>query len=188
MSQSQFAVLLRSLAEHELIEQVPQGALILGLLGERITAKFDFYVAFQTATEFVIRCGQDEIGKLPETAIPPVCESMMLAGRRWLVREIIFDKKLVLVVNSPGKKPTHFGSASGEIHTRVMRGMKSVLMDNDEPAYLDPNSKTLLRAARQTACIVRLDTTDVVFGKQSIQWFPWVGTRAIRFMLVVVFV
>jgi hypothetical protein len=58
--------------------------------------------------------------------------------------------------------------------------MKKVLMDNDDPAYLDPNSKTLLRAARQTACIVRLDTTDVLFARQSIQWFPWVGTRAMR--------
>jgi ATP-dependent Lhr-like helicase len=180
INQKQFEVLLRCLAEHDLIEQVPQGALILGLLGERITAKFDFYVAFQTAEEFVIRCGQEEIGKLPETFIPPVGESMMLAGKRWLVTEIIFEKKLVLVVNSPGKKSTRFGGASGEIHTRVMQEMKSVLMDNDEPAYLDQDSKTLLRAARQTACIVRLDTTDIVFGRQSIQWFPWVGTRAMR--------
>jgi len=180
VNQKQFEVLLRSLADHELIEQVPQGALILGLLGERITGQFDFYVAFQTAEEFVIRRGQEEIGKLPETFIPPVGESMMLAGKRWLVTEIIFDKKLVLVVESPGRKPTRFGGASGEIHTRVMQEMKTVLMDNDEPAYLDPDSKTLLRAARQTACIVRLDSTDVVFGRQSIQWFPWVGTRAMR--------
>jgi ATP-dependent Lhr-like helicase len=179
-NQKQFEALLRGLAEHDLIEQAPQGALILGLLGERITAKFDFYVAFQTATEFVIRCGQEEIGKLPETFIPPVGESMMLDGKRWLVTEIIFDKKLVLVVNSPGKKLTRFGSAFGEIHTRVMQEMKKVLIDNDDPAYLDPNSKTLLRAARQTACIVRLDTTDVVFNRQNIQWFPWVGTRAMR--------
>ena len=40
VNQSQFAELLRGLAEHDLIEQVPQGELILGLLGERITAKF----------------------------------------------------------------------------------------------------------------------------------------------------
>jgi ATP-dependent Lhr-like helicase len=180
VSQKQFEVLLRGLAEHDLIEQVPQGALILGLLGERITAKFDFYVAFQTTEEFVIRCGQEEIGKLPETFIPPVGESMMLAGKRWLVTEIIFEKKLVLVVNSPGKKSTRFGGAFGEIHTRVMQEMKTVLRNDDEPAYLDTDSKTLLRAARQTACIVRLDTTDVVFGRQSIQWYPWVGTRAMR--------
>ena len=102
----------------------------------------------------------------------------MLAGKRWLVTEIIFDRKTVLVINSPGKKPTRFiASSGGEIHTRVMREMKAVLMDNEEPAYLDPASKTLLRSARKTASIVRLDASEVVFGRQSIHWFPWVGTR-----------
>lgn len=180
VNQSQFAELLRGLAEHDLIEQVPQGELILGLLGERITASFDFYVAFQTTDEFVIRCGQEEIGKLPATVIPPVGEHLLLAGKRWQVREIIFDKKLVLVSLSPGKKPTPFPGAAGEIHTRVMQEMKTVLLNSDEPAYLDRNSKSLLRAARQTAFIVKLDKTDIVFGWQSIQWFPWVGTRALR--------
>jgi ATP-dependent Lhr-like helicase len=180
VSQSQFEGLLRGLAEHELIQQVPQGDLILGLLGERITASFDFYVAFQTAEEFVIRSGQEEIGKLPATVIPPVGEHLLLAGKRWQVRDIVFDKKLVLVSLSPGKKPTPFPGAAGEIHTRVMREMKKVLLDKDEPAYLDQNSKTLLRAARQTAFIVRLDATNVVFGKTNIQWFPWVGTRTMR--------
>jgi ATP-dependent Lhr-like helicase len=177
---SQFAGLLRCLAAHDLIEQVPQGDLILGLLGERITANFDFYAAFRTADEFVIRCGQEEIGKLPATVIPPVGEHLLLAGRRWQVREIIMDKKLVLVFLSPGKKPTPFPGAAGEIHTRVMQEMKKVLLNNDEPAYLDHNGKTLLRAARQTAFVVRLDATDLVLGQQNIQWFPWVGTRAMR--------
>jgi hypothetical protein len=30
------------------------------------------------------------------------------------------------------------------------------------------------------ARVVSLDKTDVVFGKQSIQWFPWIGTRGLR--------
>ncbi|HEX5399678.1 MAG TPA: hypothetical protein VFY06_11595 [Verrucomicrobiae bacterium] len=61
-----------------------------------------------------------------------------------------------------------------------MREIKAVLLNDDEPAYLDQNSKLLLQAARQTFHIVSLDKTDVVLGRQSIQWFPWVGTRALR--------
>jgi hypothetical protein len=61
-----------------------------------------------------------------------------------------------------------------------MREIRTVLLNNDEPAYLDRNSKTLLVAARQTARVVSLDKTDFVLGRQSIQWFPWVGTRAMR--------
>lgn len=180
LDQKQFALLLRGLAGHQLIEQVPQGELILALSGERITSNFAFYAAFQTTDEFTIRCGQEEIGKLPATVIPRVGEHLLLGGKRWQVTEIIIEKKLVLVVLSPGKKPTPFPGAGGEIHTRVMREIKTVLLNSDEPLYLDQNSKTLLRAARQTARVVRLDKTDVVLGRQSIQWFPWVGTRTMR--------
>ncbi len=180
VNQTQFAMLLLGLAEHELVEQVPQGEMILGLLGERITASFDFYAAFQTADEFVIRSGQEEIGKLPISSIPPVGEHLLLAGKRWQVREVIDNQKLVLVTLSPGKKPAKFLSVDGEIHTRVVQEMKTVLLNNDEPAYLDQNSKTLLRAARRTTRVVGLDKTDIVVGRQSIQWFPWVGTRALR--------
>src|ERR1017187_1289767 len=180
VNQKQFAMLLRGVAEHDLLEQVPQGELILGLLGERITAKFDFYAAFQTAEEFIIRCGKEEIGKLPAEVIPPVGEHLLLAGRRWQITEIIHKQKLALVVLSPGKNPPMFSGAGGETHTRVVREMKTVLLTNDEPAYLDRASKILLRAARQTTRVVSLEKTDVIIGRQSIQWFPWVGTRAVR--------
>ena len=180
INQKQFAMLLRGLAEHDLVEQVPQGELILGLLGEHITAKFDFYAAFQTAEEFIIRCGKEEIGKLPADVIPPVGEHLLLAGRRWQITEIIHKQKLALVVLSPGKNPPMFSGAGGETHTRVVREMKTVLLSADEPAYLDRASKILLRAARQTARVVRLEKGDVIISRQSIQWFPWVGTRALR--------
>jgi ATP-dependent Lhr-like helicase len=180
VSASHFVALLRGLAEHDLVEQVPQGQLILGLLGERITSNFDFYIAFQTAVEFVVRSGHEELGKLPESVIPPVGEHILLAGKRWRVVEIILEKKLVLVVLSPGKKPTRFPGVLGDIHTLIFREIKTVLLNDDEPPYLDATSKTLLRASRQTARIVRLDKTDLILGRQFVQWFPWVGTRALR--------
>lgn len=179
VNQAQFAMLLRGLAEHELVEQVPQGEMILGLLGERITASFDFYAAFQTADEFVIRSGQEEIGKLPISSIPPVGEHLLLAGKRWQVREIIHNQKLVLVTLSPGKKPAKFLSAGGEIHTQILHQMKAVLLDRDVPIYLDENSQLLLKAARHTARAVGLNKSNVILGRQNIQWFPWVGTRAL---------
>jgi ATP-dependent helicase Lhr and Lhr-like helicase len=178
--QPQFTLLLRGLGKHELIEQVPQGELILGLLGERITSNFDFYAAFQTNEEFTIRSGQQEIGKLPAAFIPPVGEHLLLGGKRWRVGEIMFDQKLVIVTLSHGKKPPMFFPSDAEIHTRVLQEVKAVLLNQDEPAYVDQKSQFLLRAARQTAAIASLDKTDVVFGQQTIQWFPWVGTRTLR--------
>lgn len=179
VSQPQFATLLRGLAEHDLVEQVPQGELILALVGERLTAAFDFYAAFQSAEEFVIRCGAEKIGQFPADIVPPVGEHLILAGKRWRVAEILPEQKLVFVVSSPSGKARPFPGRAGEIHARVVREMKTVLLGDDEPAYLDQNSKLLLRAARRTARAVGLAEQDILVGRQRVQWFPWVGTRAL---------
>ncbi|MEO7723601.1 MAG: hypothetical protein ABIU29_02770, partial [Chthoniobacterales bacterium] len=71
------------LASHEIIEQMPQGELILAPAGERITAAHDFYAAFDASEEFSIRYQEHDIGKLQSTLIPPVGENLILAGRRW---------------------------------------------------------------------------------------------------------
>jgi ATP-dependent Lhr-like helicase len=179
VSQDQFAELLRGLATHELIEQVPQGQIILGLTGERLTASFEFYSAFNSKDEFVVRAGAEEIGKLPADIIPPVGEHLLLAGKRWRVEQIVFDQKLVLVTFSPGGKALPFHGEIGEIHTEVLQEMKTVLFGDDEPAYLDQNGKILLRAGRAAAKAAGLPQRNVIVGRQSVQWFPWVGTRTI---------
>lgn len=178
VNQKQFAQLLRGLAEHELVQQMPQGEIILALAGERLTSNFDFYAAFQSTEEFSVRCGEEEIGKLPANIVPPAKEHLILGGRRWLVEEVLTAQKLVLVTFSPGGKAPSFQGAGGEIHSRVMREMKGVLLGDDVPSYLDENSKLLLRAARRVATALRLAERDIVVGKQTLQWFPWVGTRA----------
>jgi ATP-dependent Lhr-like helicase len=175
----QFTDLLRGLAKHALVEQAPQSELILGLAGERLTSGFDFYAAFETTDEFGIRCGGEEIGKLPADTIPPLGEHLLLAGRRWRVEEIIPEQKLVLVTFSPGGKAPLFHGGSGEIHTRIVREMRDVLIGIDEPSYIDGNGKLLLRAARKIAHASALAEKCIIMGRQSIQWFPWVGTRTL---------
>lgn len=179
VTQAQFGALLRGLAEHDLVEQVPTGELILALLGERITASFDFYAAFQGTEEFAIRCGTEEIGKLSAGIVPPIGEHLILAGKRWRVDEILPRQKLVLVGFSPGGQAPPFRGGGGEIHTRVVRAMRDVLIGEDEPAYLDQSSRLLLRAARRTARAVGLAESDVLAGRRKVQWFPWVGTRGL---------
>jgi len=180
VARTHFSVLLRSLASHRLIEQVPQGDLVLGLEGERLTAGFDFYAAFKTVEEFLIRCGPEEIGKLSASLLPPVGEHLILAGKRWRVEEILFPQKVAFVIVSPGGKAPAFDGAAGEIHSGVMCEIKNVLFDSAEPAYLDQNGKLLLRSARKLAQMVGLPTGDLICGKQTIQWFPWVGSRTLR--------
>jgi ATP-dependent Lhr-like helicase len=178
--QKQFATLLRELAKNDLIAQLSNGDLILSLRGERITASADFYAAFQSKEEYTVSWGNQEVGKLPADIIPPPGESLILAGRRWQVKEVIPEQQLVFVLPAPHGRAPLFAGEMGEIHSRVAQEMKTILLRDDEPVYLDPASKLLLRAARRVAHSAGLAERDFVIDNHTIQWFPWVGTRTLK--------
>jgi len=172
-----FAELLKGLGQKEVIEQVPQGELILAPLGEKITSAYDFYAAFRGTEEFVIRDGDEDIGNLPANRIPPAGEYIILAGRRWKIEEIDAAAKTVFVSSARGGKAPEFLGAGGELHTRVLQEMRAVLCENGEPPWLNENAKLLLRAARSTALKCGVVQKDVLFMPHRVQWFPWVGSR-----------
>lgn len=179
VSQQIFTGVLRSLAAHGLIEQVPQGELILAPNGERITAGRDFYAAFSASEEFSVRCDNQEIGKLQTTLIPPIGENMILAGRRWRVNDIVNTAKTVFVSPTRSGKPPWFAGAGGELHNRIVQEMATVLADTDEPAYLDSEAQILLKASREFARRVGVLDPGFIVRTDSIQWFPWVGSKGL---------
>ncbi len=179
VSEAMFRGVLRSLGGKELIEQMPTGELILAPAGERITAERDFYAAFASSEEFVVRHDTREIGKLQSLLVPPVGENVILAGRRWVVTLIDPIAKTVWVQPTKGGKPPVFASSGGEIHTRVVEEMAATVPDTNEPPYLDGSARTLLKAARATTVRAGLLTPGYIVRAESLQWFPWLGTRAL---------
>ncbi|MEO8352811.1 MAG: helicase-related protein [Chthoniobacteraceae bacterium] len=176
----QFTQVLRDLASHEIIEQMPQGELILAPAGERITAAHDFYAAFDASEEFSIRYQEHDIGKLPSTLIPPVGENLILAGRRWRVEQIETHAKCVFVTPARGGKPPFFRGSAGTIHSRVVEEMRAVLLASDSPPYLNSAGQTLLAAAREVAHKTGAAGSGVLVCAGSTRWFPWVGTLGLR--------
>ena len=178
VSEAMFRGVLRSLGARELIEQMPSGELILAPAGERITAERDFYAAFASSDEFIVRHDAHEIGKLVN--FPPVGENLILAGRRWVVVLIDSTAKTVWVQPTKGGKAPTFLEAGGEIHTRIFEEMAAILADVDEPPYLDNAAQTILKAARQTALRACVFAPSYIVRAESVQWFPWLGTRGLR--------
>ena len=78
-----------------------------------------------------------------------------------------------------GKVPVFLGNG-GELHGRVVAEMKSVLLGDEHPAYLDEAAHELLRTARTVARTVGLHQQDVLPTPGGLRWFPWVGTRCLR--------
>lgn len=174
-----FRNVVRSLGKKQFIEQMPTGELILAPIGERITADRDFYAAFQSSEEFIIRHDGREIGKLQASLIPQVGENLILAGRRWRVEDINTPAKNVDVTPTRGGKAPVFGGSAGEIHNRVAEEMAATLADSDDPPYLNNDARLLLRAARETAIRAGILASGAIFRAESVQWFPWLGTRGL---------
>ncbi len=175
----QFETLLRCLAANDLIEQMPEGELILALTGERVTAAADFYAAFQGTEEYTVRHDGEQIGKLQSSLLPPIGENIILAGRRWRVDEIVPATLCVFVSPSRGGKAPVFRGARGDVHTRVSQEMRTVLFTVEEPPYLDVSGKMLLASARRVASLSGLTRCDVLIRPSAVQWFPWLGTRGL---------
>jgi ATP-dependent Lhr-like helicase len=180
VDQQLFADVLRSLTKYELIEQEPEGKILLGAAGEKITAVFDFYAAFLTKIEYSVRHISEEIGRLPAETLPRVGEYFNLAARRWRADKIEHTNQVVEVSPAGVSKAPVFRNPAGDIHTRIYREMKAVLQDTTLPAWLNPEAQSLLQAARHAAQSAGLIHNNVLAGSSGILWFPWVGTQGQR--------
>jgi len=174
-----FLAVLRSLRTQELIEQMAAGEIILAPPGERLTCERDFYAAFASSDEYVVRHEGEEIGKLQSNLIPPVGENLILGGKRWAVVLVDAVTKTVWVQPTKGGKPPIFLGTAGEIHTRVAEEMAATLADYDEPRFLDDSAQMLLKSARAIATRTGILDPGWIVREKSIQWFPWLGTRGL---------
>jgi ATP-dependent Lhr-like helicase len=180
IDQAIFAATLRALGESEIVEQMPQGDLILNLEGERLAAEVDFYAAFMGSEELTLRHRGEDLGQLPSSAIPAVGECLTLGGRSWRVEEIVESSKRVYVApGQGGGGAPAFRGRGAEVHSRVIREMKTVLEEDDKPAFLDDAGRTLLRAARTFARESGLLEDGILQAGTELVWFPWRGTRCL---------
>ncbi len=175
---SLFAALLRCLAAKEVVEQTPEGDLILGLAGERIRAHKSFYAVFPTPEEYRIVHDGKQIGALPMEGVPAENDHLLFAGRRWHVVGVDQERLEILVIPARGKKRPIFLSGAGAVHTRVREKMRDTLRGADRPVYIDETAAALLTSARQYAARLGvLDAPLLDTGGKSSVWFPWAGTR-----------
>ena len=117
-----FARLLRHLGGPDvaLIEQAPDGALLLGRQGERLVEHYSFYAVFQTPEEYRIIADGKPLGTLPVIMILAPGMTIIFSGRRWRIIDI-HDKDKVIEVTADriGRSPP-FGGDGGLIHDRVV--------------------------------------------------------------------
>ena len=177
LSPAQFGVFLRALHQHDLIEQHPDGTLILGLKGEQLVRHYDFYAAFQTPKEYRIVARDRVIGTLPKDRIPAVNEHFLFAGRRWQIQSIDHERAEVLVRQSAGRKLPAFPPGAIDIAPEIRHKMKEILRQQTVPGYIDSTSAQLLAQARSEAAVSGVLERDLLQASDGhLLWFPWTGS------------
>ena len=179
VSKDDYKTLLISMLNNDFLEMTEEKGLIVGLSGERLLKSFKFYAVFKDSEDFTVRCGSDEIGTI--TTPPPVGDRFALAGRVWEVEELDIAHKLLYVKKVEGKMEISWPGDFGEIHTKILRRMKQVLMEDTIYPYLKENAVKRLEQARATARNTGMLSHSLVhLGGYSWCLFPWLGTRSFR--------
>ena len=184
IDQPTFIRTLRSMGTNDLIEQNPEGTIILGLKGERIARSFEFYAAFVTEKELRVLHRGHLIGTVSALPTTGADGFLILAGRRWKIIEINPDGKEILVEPSRGGRlPLFSGSSGPDLHPRIHEKMREILSDNEMPGYLDQAAKEMLHEARTFARESDILRYPFFLNGNDTIWFTWSGTRVNRTLL-----
>lgn len=176
INKSQFTHLLRKLGEEEIITQVVDGTLTLGIKGERIIGHYSFYAAFNTPEEYTIIANGRNIGSLPIEF--PLIEGVhiIFAGKRWIVISVDEKRKTVELKSSKGGKPPRFGGSGAVIDDRIREEMLNIYSSESMPNYLDKESKVLLREGRKHFIFYNLKNDKIIEDGKDTLLFVWKGS------------
>ena len=175
VSQDDYKILLRHLIKTDHIQQTEQGGLIVGLAGERVVNSFKFYGVFVESEEYTVRSESQELGTvcLP----PPVGEKLAIAGHVWVVLDVDHKRHLVYCEQVKGSIPAYFGECPGDLHTKILQRMRTVLTEDRKYPYLMQNAVARLNQARYTAEHSGAAQTPLInLGGNMWCLLPWVGT------------
>lgn len=178
-STQDYARLLRQMARPDvkLIEQAPDGALMLGELGERIVDSRTFYAIFPTDQEWRLVHKGEVLGTIPLSNIISVGSLILFAGRRWRVVLVDDPGKVLDVTPHKSARLPKFESAFSEvISDEFVAEMRAVLRGIDEPPYLDKEGARLLNEARSAYREFELESVRILGVGQDAHLFLWRGT------------
>jgi ATP-dependent Lhr-like helicase len=181
IGKAEFAALLGHLGNQAvgLIEQAPDGTLMLGAKGEEIVQSRSFFAVFESTEEWRLVTGGRQLGTLP-ISFPVHEESLVVfAGQRWFVQSVDDQTKTLQVVPHSGGVVPRFERGSIEpVHDRLAAEMRAVYMDDDIPPWVDSAAAAFLAEARETFRYMQLDRTSLLEEGRDLHVFLWKGSQA----------
>jgi len=173
--------LLRGMAATQppLLEQGPDGGLLLGPLGERIVQGRDFYALFETDQEWRLVHGGRTLGTIPLSNLLGIGSLLGFAGRRWRITAVDDHAKVLEVTPHAGGRLPKFDRLYGErLDDRLTAETRQVYLDVDIPPYLDRASTELLSEGREAFADLGLERRALLAAEPDCHVVTWRGSSA----------
>jgi ATP-dependent Lhr-like helicase len=125
-----------------------QNELIIGIEGENIVNKREFYSVFKTEQNFKVLHKGRKIGDIPFSPQIKIDVNILLAAKIWKIIDIDFKGfKIEVRTANDGKKPMFFGTA-GDVHHKVREEMLKIIKDDNVYNELDDDCSSVLSELR----------------------------------------
>lgn len=183
-----FKSLLTQMGAVNLVTQLHNGELILGIQGEQIVNHYSFFAVFNTPEEYRIVVGNKSLGTLPIDS--PVLEGqhIIFGGQRWQVIEINSEKKIIYVNYAIGGIPPTFGGEGLSIHDVIRQEMYKLLCEQEyritiedkKVDFIDATAKMLFFEGCNTFRSLNLAKEVVIQEGEYVYILPWKGDKVIN--------
>jgi ATP-dependent Lhr-like helicase len=169
--------LLSYLITMEHLQKTERDGLVIGKEGEKIINSHKFLTVFLAPEYLLVKDENRAIGTVDK--VYPVGIRFALAGLTWETVDVNVKSKVIFVKKVPGISVVDWDvDFSAELHTVLVRKIRSVLMTDDRYPYLSERCQERLNEiqyiARNSGLLNNL-VTPLSDKKYAV--FPWVGTR-----------
>ena len=182
VSSSLFLELIKSMGMHQLVAQMDNGQIVIGIRGEKLLKNLDFYAAFNSAKDVEVYNEDSSkiIGSLQ--GIQNIGSVIILAGKRWIITNA--DKHKLKVYVRPyinGGKALYIGEEP-EVNELIARKMRAIYLSSSKYNYLDSRSGVDLQLVKARECFnaYSLGSVSLVDINGVGALFTWAGHRINR--------
>lgn len=180
-----FVQFLRDLGKHDLITQLNDGTLALGLGGETLVSDWKFYTAFSTPMEYTIENDGHSIGTVPLSRLFEIGDTFTFAGHSWIVVFFHKERRVIGVKKNPEiSMPLLMNGGSGQIREQVYKEMYRLYNEGQCPKFLNKTASEMFAQGIATFKKYGLNSNIVINGPAGLEIYPWRDDRVIRTMLL----
>ena len=177
IAQEDYKRLLSHMIDIDQVQRTEQGGLIIGREGEKIVNSHKFLTVFLAPEYLLVKDENRTIGTVDK--VYPVGVRFALAGMAWETVDVNEKSKVIFVKRVPGISLVDWNvDFRPELHTILVRKVRSVLKEREEYPYLSIRCRERLAEIQYIAGNSGiLDNLVTPLSDRKFAVFPWVGTR-----------